>query len=52
MEAKEVAVEALNDVAKNRALSVPGMIYKSLSLASSMTPRGIARRLSGMVRRA
>ncbi|HUC32677.1 MAG TPA: SDR family oxidoreductase [Ilumatobacteraceae bacterium] len=52
LEAKEVAEEALHDVAKGRALSVPGAIYKSMSLASSMTPRGIARRLSGMVRRA
>ena len=52
LEAQEVAEEALHDVAKGRALSVPGAIYKSMSLASSMTPRGIARRLSGMVRRA
>ena len=47
----EVARAGLNDVAKGRALSVPGVLYKGLATATGMTPRGLARRLSGLVQR-
>lgn len=52
LEADEVAGAALDDVARNRCLSVPGVIYKGLTAASSITPRGITRRMSGLVQRA
>jgi uncharacterized protein len=47
----EVAQAGLDDVAKGRALSVPGLMYKALVTASGITPRGVARRLSGFVKR-
>jgi uncharacterized protein len=51
MSAADVAKEGLSDVARGKALSVPGAIYKSLVAASSVTPRGITRMLSRMVQR-
>lgn len=51
LSAAEVAEAGLRDVAKGRALSVPGMIYKGMVTASSVTPRGLVRRISGMVQR-
>ncbi len=51
MEAREVALAGLDDVAKGRALSVPGAMYKGLAMASGVTPRALARRLSGLVQR-
>jgi short-subunit dehydrogenase len=51
MDARDVARAGLDDVAKGRALSVPGVMYKSLATASGVTPRGLARRLSGLVQR-
>lgn len=50
-DAADVARQGLDDVAKNRALSVPGMVYKSIVAASSVTPRGLLRRISGLVQR-
>ena len=49
--AEEVAEAGLADVARGRALSVPGVLYKGLALATGMTPRGLTRRLSGLVQR-
>ncbi len=49
--ADEVARAGLRDVASGRALSVPGLLYKGLAAASGVTPRGLARRLSGLVQR-
>ena len=46
-----VAAEGLRAVARNRALSVPGYLYKGLVAVSGVTPRPVARRLSGIVRR-
>lgn len=46
-----VARTGLADVAGGRALSVPGALYKSLVTASNVVPRGITRRLSGLVQR-
>jgi short-subunit dehydrogenase len=51
LSANEVAEAGLHDVAKGRALSVPGALYKSMVAASSIAPRGLTRRISGMVQR-
>lgn len=51
LEAREVAKAGLDDVARGRALSVPGALYKGMVTGSSMMPRGLARRLSGLVQR-
>ncbi len=51
MDAPEVAKAGLDDVAKGRALSVPGVMYKGLVAASGVTPRALARRISGLVQR-
>jgi short-subunit dehydrogenase len=48
--AASVAATGLVDVSKNRALSVPGSIYKSAVAMSGITPRFITRRLSGFAR--
>jgi short-subunit dehydrogenase len=48
--AEEVAVTGLRDMAAGRALSIPGPVNKSMVTASGMTPRGLLRRMSGMVR--
>jgi short-subunit dehydrogenase len=47
----EVAETGLRDVARGRALSVPGALYKTMVTASSIAPRGLARRISAMVQR-
>jgi uncharacterized protein len=49
--AESVAATGLADVAKNRALSVPGAIYKGAVAVSGITPRFITRRLSGLAGR-
>jgi uncharacterized protein len=49
--ATAVAEAGLGDVAKGRALSIPGALYKGLAAASGATPRGLARRLSSRVQR-
>ncbi len=51
MSAADVAEQGLRDVAKGRALSIPGALYKGMALASGVTPRGLARRLAGLVQR-
>jgi hypothetical protein len=43
-------VTGLRDMAAGRALSIPGPLNKSMVTASGMTPRGLLRRMSGMVR--
>jgi short-subunit dehydrogenase len=47
----DVAKTGLADVAKGRALSIPGGLYKAMSAATTMTPRSITRRLSSLVQR-
>jgi short-subunit dehydrogenase len=49
--AEEVAAAGLRDVAAGKAVSVPGLLYKGLVTASGVTPRGLARRISGLVLR-
>lgn len=51
LDADDVAAAGLRDVARNRALSVPGTLYRGLTLASGVLPRGAARRLSSLVQR-
>jgi hypothetical protein len=38
-------------VAKGKALSVPGVIYKGMVTGSSIMPRSLARRLASLVQR-
>lgn len=51
LEPIDVARGGLEDVAKGRALSIPGALYKGMVAASGLTPRGLARRLSSLVQR-
>jgi len=51
LSADEVARAGLDAVARGRAMSVPGLIYKGLATATGITPRGITRRLSSLVQR-
>ena len=49
LQPREVAKAGLDAVAKGDALAVPGALYKGLSTVSSVTPRGAARRISGLL---
>lgn len=51
MSADDVARTGLADVARGKAMSVPGVLYKGLATATGIVPRGLARRLSGLVQR-
>jgi uncharacterized protein len=51
LKADDVARAGLDDVARNRAVSVPGAFYKFLTTGSDLAPRGIVRRISGRVQR-
>jgi short-subunit dehydrogenase len=51
MSAAQVAESGLRDVAKDHTLSIPGVLNKALSAASSVTPRGLTRRLAALVQR-
>ena len=51
LSADDVAKAGLRDVAKGRALSVPGALYKSMVAASSMAPRGLTTRIASLVQR-
>jgi hypothetical protein len=51
MSAEDVARTGLNDVISGKALSVPGIVYKTMVTAGDVTPRGLVRRLSGLVQR-
>jgi short-subunit dehydrogenase len=46
-----VARTGLDDVARGKALSVPGAIYKGLTGATSVSPRWLTRRASSLVQR-
>lgn len=45
---ESVAQAGLEGVAKNRAVVVPGAVYKGLTATSDITPRMISRRLTGL----
>lgn len=51
LSAHDVAATGLDDVARGRAVSIPGMLYKCLATASSTTPRGVVRRIAGFIQR-
>lgn len=51
LSADDVAGAGLRDVAKGRALSIPGALYKSMVAASSISPRGLTRRIASLVQR-
>jgi short-subunit dehydrogenase len=46
-----VARTGLDDVVAGRALSVPGVLYKTMVTAGGFVPRGVVRRISGLVQR-
>ena len=46
LETKDVACAGLRDVARGRALSVPGAFYKGLVTVSDFAPRSLVRRIS------
>ncbi len=48
---EQVARAGLADVVAGKTLSVPGVLYKGLVTASDVMPRGLVRRLSGLVQR-
>ena len=48
---QDVARTGLADVARGKAISVPGAVYKSVVAAASVTPRGVLRRISALVQR-
>jgi uncharacterized protein len=49
--AEQVAKAGLDGVAGGRTVVVPGVLYKGLVAVSGITPRGVSRRLSGLVQR-
>ncbi|HUF99087.1 MAG TPA: hypothetical protein VMM60_13235, partial [Ilumatobacter sp.] len=49
-DATDVARHGLDSVARNRAVAVPGALYKALVAGSGLTPRPLARRLAGLAR--
>lgn len=51
LDVDEVVERALADTAAGKALSVPGAVYKGLTIASSITPSGLKRRATSVVRR-
>ena len=51
LEPEQVAREGLRDCARGRAVSVPGLQYKSAVALTNFVPRGLMRRVSGLVGR-
>lgn len=51
MSADDVARDGLRAVADGKAICVPGVVNKSLATVSTFTPRGLARRIAGLVTR-
>lgn len=49
--ADQVAAEGLNAAARGIAVSVPGILYKAMVGAATVTPRGVLRRVAGLVNR-
>jgi short-subunit dehydrogenase len=49
--AEEVAAAGLRDVARGKALSVPGALYKGLVATSQVVPNALSRRISSLVLR-
>lgn len=51
LQARDVALAGLQDVAKGKALSIPGALYKGLSATSNVTPRALKRYLTAYIQR-
>jgi short-subunit dehydrogenase len=51
MSAEDVARDGLRAVADGKAICIPGLVNKSLATVSTFTPRGLARRISGLATR-
>ncbi len=51
MESEAVARAGLVDVAKGKALSIPGGLYKGLVVTSGLLPRGVVRRVTSLIQR-
>jgi short-subunit dehydrogenase len=51
MSADDVARDGLRAVMEGKALCVPGLVNKSLTTVSTITPRGLARRIAGLATR-
>ena len=49
MSAQSVAATGLRDVAENRAISVPGLLYRATTTVADVTPRWLTRRISGLI---
>lgn len=49
LDVEHLVREALADIAKGRAISVPGVLYKGLASVSNVLPRWAARRVSGAI---
>jgi uncharacterized protein len=47
----EVAEAGLRDLARGKALSIPGLPYKAMVAMSDLSPRSIVRRVAGLARR-
>jgi uncharacterized protein len=48
---EQVATTGLDDVASNKTISVPGILYKGATTASDLLPRAVGRWISGAVTR-
>jgi hypothetical protein len=48
---EQVASTGLNDVASNKTISVPGLLYKSAVTVSDVMPRSVTRMVSGLITR-
>jgi uncharacterized protein len=48
LSAEQVAQAGLADVARGKALSIPGVSYKAISFLSGITPRSVLRRVAGI----
>ena len=51
LDADDVVRAALRDLAAGRAVSVPGTVYKAVSVLARLAPRALTRRAAGRLRR-
>jgi len=51
MDADAVVRAALRDLAANKAVSVPGALYKTVAMLTRLAPRALTRRTAGRIRR-
>ncbi|HVE98593.1 MAG TPA: SDR family oxidoreductase [Mycobacteriales bacterium] len=51
LDVEDVVRAALKDLAAGRAVSVPGAVYKAITVLTRLAPRSLARRTAGRLRR-